>query len=101
MERTDSIGVKTHRNIWSPGTPNGIIRALIACGEAPLHCGVAIKEKSAMHGWIIIFALLFLLGLTSTLTGSPVDASVTPKLVTAMAGMLLFACIATRIVRRV
>ena len=54
-----------------------------------------------MHGWIIIFAVLFLLGLTSTLTGSPVDTSLTPKLVTAMAGMLLFACIVTRIVRRV
>ena len=67
----------------------------------PLFIAVSLKEKSAMHGWIIIFAVLFLLGLTSTLTGRPVDASLTPKLVTAMAGMLLFACIVTRIVRRV
>jgi hypothetical protein len=53
-----------------------------------------------MPGWIIIFAMLFLMGLTSALAGNPLDPSLAPKLITGMSGTLLLACVVTRIVRR-
>jgi hypothetical protein len=53
-----------------------------------------------MPGWIIIFAVLFLLGLTSALAGNPLGLSLAPKLITGMSGTLLLACLVTRIVRR-
>jgi hypothetical protein len=58
------------------------------------------RKKPTMPGWIIIFAVLFLLGLTSALAGNPLGSSLAPKLVTGMSGTLLLACVVTRIVRR-
>jgi hypothetical protein len=58
------------------------------------------RKKLTMPGWIIIFAVLFLLGLTSALAGNPLGLSLAPKLITGMSGTLLLACLVTRIVRR-
>ena len=49
-----------------------------------------------MLGWMIIFALLFVVGLTFTLLGS---ALLTPTFATATSGALLFACVLTRLAR--
>lgn len=53
-----------------------------------------------MPGWIIIFAMLFLMGVTSAMAGNPLDTSLAPKLATGMSGALLIVCVVTRIVRR-
>ncbi len=49
-----------------------------------------------MLGWMIIFALLFMLGLTFTLLGSSLFA---PTLATATSGGLLLACVLSRLAR--
>jgi hypothetical protein len=53
-----------------------------------------------MLGWILIFALMTLLGAIFTLTAAPGPGLVSFKFATAVFGALLFACIATRIARR-
>ena len=52
-----------------------------------------------MLGWMTIFALMFLMGLVSTLAGDPSGASLSLKLATVMSGTLLLACVITRVAR--
>ena len=52
-----------------------------------------------MLGWMTIFALMFLVALLSTLTGGPSATSLSLKLATVMSGVLLLACVITRVAR--
>jgi hypothetical protein len=47
----------------------------------------------------MIFALIFLTGMISTLIAGPADASMALKLVTTISGMLLAACLITHLSR--
>ena len=49
-----------------------------------------------MFGWMIIFALLFMAGLTFTVLDSSLLA---PTFATATSGVLLLACVLTRLAR--
>jgi hypothetical protein len=53
-----------------------------------------------MFGWILIFALITLLGAIFTFAIAPGPGLVSFKFATIVFGGLFFACIATRIARR-
>lgn len=53
-----------------------------------------------MLGWILIFALITLLGAIFTFAAAPGAGLVSFKLATAVFGALFFVCIATHIARR-
>lgn len=53
-----------------------------------------------MLGWILIFALITLLGAIFTFAAAPGPGLVSLKFATAVFGALFFACIATHIARR-
>ena len=53
-------------------------------------------REPIMFGWMIIFALLFMAGLTFTVLDSSLLA---PTFATATSGVLLLACVLTRLAR--
>ena len=52
-----------------------------------------------MRGWIIIFALIFAVAVTSTLANDPLGTLLSLKLTAVIFGMLLVVCTITRLAR--